>query len=295
MLPIQRILCPLDFSEISSLSLEYAQSFAKHYSAELLALHALEPMEVAYPDDEFVEAWSEARSRRTAEAKARLQALVEAHPSRAPSLEMMVREGRPSDAILAEAERHAADLIVMGTHGRRGMDRWLLGSVTEKVLRKARCPVLVVRKPAHPFISAQPAEDPVRLERLLVCSDFSEPSLRALEHAISLAMEFDAELRILHVVEEIPGSKEVQEFTEEIQNKLTEPIPAETREWLRLKAIVRIGRPYQEIIQLALESETDLIIMGVQGRNALDLAVFGSTTHRVIQLGPCPVLAVRVP
>ncbi len=295
MLPIQRILCPLDFSEISPLSLEYAQSFAKHYSAELLVLHALEPMEVAYPDDEFVEAWSEARSRRTAEAKARLQAVVEAHPSRVLSLEMMVREGRPSDAILAEAERQAADLIVMGTHGRRGMDRWLLGSVTEKVLRKARCPVLVVRKPAHPFISTQPAADPVRLERVLVCSDFSEPSLRALEYAISLAMEFDAELRILHVVEEIPGSKEVQELTEEIQNKLTEPIPAETREWLRLKAIVRIGRPYQEIIQLALESETDLVIMGVQGRNALDLAVFGSTTHRVIQLGPCPVLAVRVP
>ena len=296
MLPIKRILCPLDFSELSNLSLDYACSLALHYSAELAIEHVIEPLELISPEDEFaeMEKWSGLRSPLAAKAKVKLKALAEAHPSGGLPVEIIVREGRPIDAILSEAERHATDLIVMGTHGRRGVDHWLLGSVTEKVLRKSRCPVMVVRKPAHHFVTPETSDDPMRLERILLCSDFSAPSIRSLEYALSLALEFDAELRIVHVLEDVPKSTEIRDVTEEIQEKLIQAIPAETLDWLRVDATVRMGRPYQDIVQLAVESEADLIVMGVEGRNALDIAVFGSTTHRVIQLAPCPVLAVRV-
>jgi nucleotide-binding universal stress UspA family protein len=124
--------------------------------------------------------------------------------------------------------------------------------------------------------------------------DFSEYSNRALEHAISIAAECHAELSILHVLEDMPASKDLQGVTQPVLAQLEQAIPMEARGRCSIKPLVRIGKPYLEIIQEAAEAKTDAVIMGVHGRNALDLAVFGSTTHRVIQLGPCPVLAVHV-
>ena len=169
-----------------------------------------------------------------------------------------------------------------------------MGSVTEKVLRKAQCPVLAVRRPAHDFVSPERQGEPVRLQKILYCADFSQQSERALSYALSLAMEYNTELTLLHVLEDVPRSDELEKETERVQQQLWEPVPSDARNWSTIKSVVRIGRPYQEIIQLALEAHTDLVIMGVRGRSALDLALFGSTTHRVLQLGPCPVLAVRI-
>jgi len=131
------------------------------------------------------------------------------------------------------------------------------------------------------------------LHRILVCTDFSECSKAALEHAISIAAEYHAELSILHVLEEMPASKDFRSATQPLLARLEEALPAEVRWRSTVKPKVRIGKPYMEIIQEAAEAKTDAVIMGVRGRNALDLAVFGSTTHRVIQLGPCPVFAVH--
>jgi nucleotide-binding universal stress UspA family protein len=185
-------------------------------------------------------------------------------------------------------------MIVMGTHGRRGFDRLMLGSATERVLRKASCPVLVVRKPAHDFAGPGHERDPVRLGRILFCTDFSEHSRRALDPALSLTEEYNAELTLLHVLEDIPGPSETAEARATAMERLEKLISPEVRKTLRVKTEARIGKPYQEIIRLALDTQTDMVIMAVRGRGALDLAVFGSTTYRVIQLGPCPVLAVQV-
>jgi nucleotide-binding universal stress UspA family protein len=181
----------------------------------------------------------------------------------------------------------------MGTHGRQGVGHLTMGSVTEKVLRKAQCPVLAVRRPIHDFVSPEQAGEPVRLRKILFCADFSPHSERALSYALSLAMEYNAELTLLHVLEHVPRSDDLQKEAERIQQQLWEPVPSDARNWSTIKSVVRIGKPYQEIIQLAMEAHIDLVIMGVRGRSALDLALFGSTTHRVLQLGSCPVLAVR--
>jgi nucleotide-binding universal stress UspA family protein len=96
------------------------------------------------------------------------------------------------------------------------------------------------------------------------------------------------------VLEDIPSPSETVGARAKVMEQLDKLVPPERRRTVRMKTEVRIGKPYQQIIQLALETQTDMVIMAVHGRGALDLAVFGSTTYRVIQLGPCPVLAVQV-
>jgi nucleotide-binding universal stress UspA family protein len=120
--------------------------------------------------------------------------------------------------------------------------------------------------------------------------DFSENSPRALEYAFSLAFQYQAEITLLHVLEDsqLRGDEQTRAL-----KCIEDLIPVEARNWATLVPIVRAGKPYEEIIEHAAQAQTDLIVMGVRGRNALDLALFGSTTHRVIQLGPCPVLIVK--
>ena len=179
----------------------------------------------------------------------------------------------------------------MGTHGRRGYDRLMLGSVTDRVMRRAPCPVLAVRQPPHDAIAAGEERGYVHhLNRILFCADFSGNSDQALNYAISARAEYDAELTLLHVLEEIRDPAKTGRAIAEASERLDTLILPEERKSLKIRTAVRIGKPYQQIIQLAMEAQIDMVTMGVRGRGALDLAVFGSTTYRVIQLGPCPVL-----
>jgi nucleotide-binding universal stress UspA family protein len=204
-----------------------------------------------------------------------------------------VQDGNASDKILNFAETKGADLIVLGTHGLRGIDRLMLGSVTERVLRKARCPVLVVRKPVHDFVSPGEKADPVNIKRVVLCMDFSTHAQRALSHAFSSAKQYNAELTLLHVLEHLPGSADVQSATTKATAQLRESVPPGARKGSLVKFLVQVGKPFQQIVEAALAVQTDLVIMGVRGSSSLNSALFGSTTYRVIQLGPCPVLAVH--
>lgn len=227
--------------------------------------------------------------------KQRLQEFVKNHPHDKIQPELVVHQGIAADSILSFAQAQKADVIVMGTHGRRGYDRLMLGSVTDRVMRRATCPVLAVSNPPRDSAAAGRERAPAHhLTRVLFCTDFSENSKRALNYAISATAEYDAELTLLHVLEEVPSPAKTAETIAAATEQLDKLIPPEARKTLKIKTLVRIGKPYQQIIQLALEVQTDIVIMGVRGRGALDLAVFGSTTYRVMQLGPCPVLAVHV-
>jgi nucleotide-binding universal stress UspA family protein len=133
-----------------------------------------------------------------------------------------------------------------------------------------------------------------RLRQILFCTDFSENSGRALNYAISATEEYDAELTLLHVLEEVPSAAKTEKAVAAATEQLNTLIPREGRKTLKIKTAVRIGKPYRQIVQFAVDEQIDMVAMGVRGRGALDLAVFGSTTYRVMQLGPCPVLAVHV-
>jgi len=197
------------------------------------------------------------------------------------------------DSILGFAQAQKADLIVMGTHGRRGYDRLMLGSVTDRVMRRAPCPVLAVCQATPESAATGQDRSAHRLYRILCCADFSENSKRALDYAISATAEYDAELTLLHVLEDVPSLAKAEAAIAAATRQLDALIPPDVRNTLKIKTAVRAGKPYRQIIQLAQEAQMDMVAMGVRGRSALD-AVFGSTTYRVMQLGPCPVLVAHV-
>ena len=296
MLEIKRILCPIDFSEFSVRAYHHALSLAEHYRAKLVAQHVVELWR--YPCAEFAASLGnyEEFCRALREGgEEQLQEFVRNHTHDEIRPELVVEEGIAADSILSFAKEWKTDVIVMGTHGRRGFDRLLLGSATERLIRSASCPVLVVCQPPQETMAAAEERHRVHhLSRILLCTDFSKNSERALNYAISATEEYDAELTLAHVLEDVPGPAKTEEAIAKATERLAKLIPPEERKTLKIKTAVRIGKPYQQIIQLAVEDQIDMVAMGVHGRGALDLAVFGSTTYRVMQLGPCPVLAVRV-
>ncbi len=291
---IKQILCPVDFSESSARSYDSAQSLARHYQAKLFLQHVVDftlPSNAYYADAVYI-----ADLFRTIRDSARkqLQDFAKSHTRCGVQPECVVHEGAVTDSILSFAAAQKVDLIVMGPHGLKGVDRVTLGAVAEKVLRKARCPVLVSRKPAYAVVAPDGAQGSIRLHRVIFCTDFSDPARRALEYALSVAAEYDAEITLLHVLEDVQTLANINEAVAAATRQLDKLIPPEAASAKKAKTVVRIGRAYEQINQHASEIRADLLIMAVRGRNALDLAVFGSTTYRAIQLGSCSVLAVRV-
>jgi nucleotide-binding universal stress UspA family protein len=290
---IERILCPVDFSEASLNAYRHAQSIARRYGAKLFAQYAVELWQ--YPSSDFsisAEAYEEFRRALISKGEDALQQFAETCGGLQP--ECIVQESTAADAILSFAKTHAISLIVSGTHGRRGFDHLMLGSVTERVLRHAACPVLAVRQEAPDSNKQGAADDPVRIRRILCCVDFSANSRRGLEYALSAADAYDAEVSILHVLDNIPESADVAKETDAAMENLEKLFPPDAPRSSKTHLEVRLGRAWQEILKFATEEQSDLIVTGVRGRNSLDLAVFGSTTYRVMQLAPVPVLTVPI-
>jgi nucleotide-binding universal stress UspA family protein len=296
MLEVNRILCPLDFSEFSVRAYRHALSLAQHYRAKLIAQHTVEVWR--HPSASFTataDLYDEYCQTLRGNGKEQLKEFVKNYTYNEVQPELVVDEGTAADSILSFAQDQKSDLIVMGTHGLRGFDRLMLGSVTDRVMRRAPCPVLAVREPPHDAVAVgQEPHSPHRLDRILACVDFSKDSEQALNYAFSATAEYGAELTLLHVLEKAPSAAKTDEAITEATAQLDKLIPPERRTALKIKAAVRTGKPYQQIIQFAREAQIDLATMGVRGRGALDIAVFGSTTYRVMQLGPCPVLSARV-
>ena len=296
MLEIKLILCPVDFSEFSVRAYDHALSLAEHYRAKLVAMHIVELARYPFADyvastgdyGDFCRALGEG-------GKEQLRQFVKNHARKEIQPELVVHEGAAPDCILSLAKEQRVDLIVMGTHGRRGYDRLVLGSVTNRVMRRTPCPVVAVCKPPHESVTADKERGYVHhLSRILFCTDFSENSERALDYAISVTGEYDAELTLLHVMEDVPSAAKAEESLATATRQLDKLVRPERSKAIKTKTKVRIGKPYQQIVQLAEEIQADLVVMGVRGRGALDVAVFGSTTYRVLQLGPCPVMAVHI-
>jgi nucleotide-binding universal stress UspA family protein len=293
MIEITRILCPVDFSEYSRHAVHHAAALARWYEARLTLLYVFEnrpvlelpPMTLADAD----------RQRLLAD----LRQLSAGVPAGVP-VDCVVQEAPAAHAeILAQLTLTRADLLVMGTHGRSGFQQLFLGSITEKVMRTASCPVLVVPRRAADV----PADAPVECRRILCAVDFSESSLDALTWAVNLAEESDARLTVLHVVEGLFGADyEVMPATlhdvratlaADARRQIHRLIPDQARTVCTIDTEIADGRAHREIVRRAGEGRADLIVMGVTGHGALDRALFGSTTHHVVRAAPCPVLLVR--
>jgi nucleotide-binding universal stress UspA family protein len=297
MTEIRNILCPVDRSEVSLRALGVATALAKWYDARLRVIEVVGiPGPSLGPAPLAVYGLTQEVRRGLADELERFSA-----PARdaGVSVRVSVEEGDVVGGILHEAEAIGADLIVIGTHGRSGFQRLTLGSVTEKVLRRAVCPVLTV--PPGPEVL--PAGDGL-FKRILCAVDFSMASLKGVEFALSLAKEADAQITLVHVLdwprdgllpreleEAVAGTRAQWEAT--TRERLHALVPEGAREWCTPEDLVIAGRPAEEILRLARERAEEVIVLGVHGRGALDLALFGSHTHRVVREAPCPVLKVR--
>jgi nucleotide-binding universal stress UspA family protein len=297
MMTLNRILCPIDFSEPSRHAWQHALTLARWYGATLTALHVFQT--VAVMDQPPVVM--------TGADRDRLLERLREFTSRAPDgVHVDVRVQAAADVhreILHQADRIDADLIVIGSHGRSGFGRLLLGSVTEQVLAAATCTTLVVPSLAQ---DAHPGRPPA-LRRILCPVDFSETSLRALTYATTLAEEADAALILLHAVESTTGVLETPDAAvfetyvvrdaarSAARARLEALVPAEVRTYCRVEIEVTEGPASSEILGAAMERGADLIVMGTQGRSPLGRLLFGSNAARVIRRARCPVMVVCRP
>jgi nucleotide-binding universal stress UspA family protein len=290
---IRHVLCPTDLSDTSAHAVQQAVVIASWYKASITAFHVLERVVPS------IEGISLDRVRRD------VALFFEGAEKAVVPVEVMLDSGNPANQIVDCAARLPADLIVMGTHGTSGFEHLVLGSVTEKVLRKAPCPVLTV-----PPLARATSQFPFK--RLLCAVDFSECSLAALPQVFSLAREADAEVTVLHVIEwpwpeppapavaELPGEQAaaLTEYRRYLETtamaRLRSLVPASERGLQPPATRVMSGKPYEQILQVAAEEHVDLIVVGVRGRNPLDMMLFGSTTSHVVRQATCPVLTFRV-
>ena len=290
---LKSILCPIDFSDFSAAAYQYALSLAEYYNANVAALHVVEFWKYPYAEYAAQEADYAKFSRALCEGgELQLQRFVGQYSAGGLQPKLMVHQGNAPRCILSVAEKESMEVIVMGTHGRRGFDRLVLGSTTDRVIRKAACPVLIVSDSSHNSLNVG-RDGRHRLSRILYCTDFSNNSERARSYAISLAEEYGAELVLLHVAESSSDLASAEEIIAEHTQGLDKLMSEAERKSLTVSSAVRFGKPYEEIGRYAIETQANLIVMTARGGDAVDRAVFGSTTYRVIQLGPCPVLAIH--
>ena len=299
---IKRILCPIDFSDASAHVVDQAAAIAGWYKARIMALHVYSPLVAPIPTlPPPVERVPQTEIERMQEST---RVCFQAASAAGIAVDVAVDIGRPAVEILDRAAKLPADLIVIGTHGASGLEHFLLGSVAEKVIRKAACPVLTVPPRAR-------ATSVLPFKRVLCAVDFSDPSLTALQYACSLAEQSGAALTILHVLEwpweeppppvfeELPPAQaaalvEFRRYLEKsAMNRLKTLVPEASHSCCTPCPTLRHGKPHVEILRLAGQEQADLIVIGVHGRNVVDMTVFGSTTNQVVRHATCPVLTLK--
>jgi nucleotide-binding universal stress UspA family protein len=311
MVEISNILCPVDFSAFSRHALVHAIQLARWFTSPLTVLYVypppVQPPPVMFgglpgpmPPAPFP-ALTISPERLQEEVAAELEKFVAAIDTTGVSIRIHARPGHAVPTILQEASRLSRPLLVLGTHGQSGFDRLVLGSVAEKILRKASCPVLTVPPP----VSDPTAGTLAMLQRILCPVDFSDASLKGVEYALALAREADGQVLLMHVIEGLPDSPpwrqpedpSILEYlrlsSEHALSRLRAIVPADARSWCHPQELLMTGKPYEEILRVAREQDVHLIVMGVHGRNPIDLMFFGSTTNHVIRSSTCPVLTMR--
>jgi nucleotide-binding universal stress UspA family protein len=215
--------------------------------------------------------------------------------------EPIVTTGPVTNTISGLIASKAADLAIAATHGRSGLKRLILGSVTERLIRTVNCPLLIVTPPedGHDAETVQQAG----FKNILVGCDFSADSSAALQYGFSLAQEYQSVLHLVHVIEPVayrevilpPGLLDdvKTDLDEHLTAQLEELAPDEARNWCEVKTICLTGRPFEELTKYAARHSVDLVVMGVRGRGLVETMLLGATTDRVLRRVSCPVLSVN--
>jgi nucleotide-binding universal stress UspA family protein len=280
-LSIHKIVCPTDFSDSAAAAFAESVRLARWFGARVTVLHVA-PLDVPLGGPAYVPLPVSTSEELRRAKLLEIRRFVGATEHAGVLVETACREGIPGFEICKAVREIGADLVVMGTHGRSGFKRLVLGSVTEAVLRDAPALVLTVRRDV--------ARRSGLFRRIVCATDISERSARTIAVAKALTDESARRLTILNVVEDgrESGSGDLERAA---LAALRELVPDETRDSCRIVEQVAFGEADREILRLAADEDADLIIMGAHRRGPLG-ALFGSTVQRVVRDSTCPVLLV---
>jgi nucleotide-binding universal stress UspA family protein len=286
MITIKKILCPVDFFPASNAAARYAAALASNYGAKLHLLHVVAPFvpstaELAVTIVDVTKAFEES-------SKHKLNKLAMALRETDVEVQVEVRSGDVYDEIKRAIAVEEPDLLVMGTHGRRGVERWFMGSTTEKLLRHSPVPLVTISAAGEKSFNGP------RFRRILVTTDFSDGTPDALNYAFSVAQENESKVTLLHVLHEAadPASKYRESVVNGVRKELDDLVPAEARNWCDIVSRVETGVPYSIILRTLLDEKIDLLVMNIHGKGMLDRALLGSTAERVVRVAPCPVMMI---
>lgn len=290
-----RIVVPTDFSETAETAIATACEVAAYYKSTVDIVNVVDAMVYAYAGYPFASLSAEL----TTGAEEALRKLKLPASAKGLTVNRFVLSGTPATEINAHAERHKADLIAIGTRGHGAVARFFLGSVADKVLHSAQCPVLVTKAPKA---KAKHVKKKARaFTRILFPTDFSETAGKALQRAIALAEDFDAELFLLHVVDDtlisthVPKERELilKELRSHALEEMKKGLPAQHLQNFSTTGAVKRGEPGKAIAAYAETHACDLIVMGSHGRTGVKRALLGSVADKVVRLSKCAVFIER--
>jgi len=285
----KRILTAVDFSDLSSLALKYAAVGAFHFNADLIVMHAERievPPYILADDYERLLSELEKRRQRAEDFLADYVHRVLGNAAERLNILYLIVEGHPADAILQASETEKAELIVMGTHGRTGWQRFRLGSVTETVVRGTKVPVFVVRQKEREFIDVNDPTAVPKLTKILCPVNFTETAKLALNYAAAIAVRFKAHLTALYIDEEGKTDRE------KASDELCRWFPDEVTTQCSVEPIVLSGHAANQIIAFAQEGDFDLLVIGAERKPFLHSILFGTTTEAILRASPIPILVV---
>jgi nucleotide-binding universal stress UspA family protein len=284
-LSLKTILFPTDFSVASRVALPFARSLARIYGSTLVAEHAIAPE----PHPQIVTdripaqdnaAWDDARHK--------MDAFTRDWSAGFGPWKTLVDRGDLADVIPEIIQEQSVDLIVLGTHGRRGVSKMIMGSSAEKIYRSATCPVFTVGPSVH-------NSDDWRLRRVLCPVDVAEDPEPVLRYALSLAEENQAELTLLEAVPLVPWQHRAS-VEQRSRRALEGLIPESAKDWCIPQIVVRWEHPAEAILREAKDREADLIVMSVHRSRAASWSAHlpWPVASEVVSRAPCPVLTIRV-
>ncbi len=297
-LNIDTILFPTDFSDVAEGAFAHAAHLALQYNATIHVFNVVAPDadDASNPMDFLPMTPAEGDLSEETVQHVEVQTVTQERGT-VPVIYAQTDSTSPGDAIIKHTTEHDVDLVVMGTHGRRGMERLLSGSVSEEVVRRAPCPVFTVLAQEDDDLSGP------QIDRVLAPVDLSDQSKPVLHHAVALADSYAAPLDLLHVVEE--ASYPNVYGLDAINNSSLPSVQDRAREALETLAAdidlrtdpvnvhVLAGNPARDIVEFADDNAADLVVMATHGRTGLERFLIGSVAEKVVRRAPCPVFTLK--
>ena len=283
---IHSVLIATDFSRCSTVAVNFGLELAHEYQAKAYLVFVLPSGDFLMAGPDAYVAAKDAARRDLLELKAELR---KTHSyTEGEDYHLLLMEGEAAQSILDCARQNKADVIVVGTHGRGGLGKMLMGSVAERVFRQSRVPVMTVAPHLH-----QPGRGFVP-RNILLAADFTPASEHATRYASTLAREHNAKLTMLHVLDhpELRGVADRAEIMQGIEKKLT-ALLGQDAEGLQLCCRVEVGKVVPTILRTEAEIEADLLVMGVRPWSGLLDRLMWPNAYEIVREAACPVLTVR--